>query len=223
MSFKTLPSEKLYFYKYRYKITLKLNECPHNKITKKFQIMRWWTPAKNTNIDDNGNRFRTIEVNDSYTASTLKKISKINEITDGNYQIRARSSNFKLDIYINEEEHLNAILEFYKNIVEEVRKPLSNEHSIALYNERITVRKQVFWNKFRYKITLGWREFDNLSPAERRDLNEFCNNIEGNNRYNLHAFSRTIYLNEEEDVVLFKLSYSELIKELLIVKTYDEL
>jgi len=219
---KIVITEKMFYKVYPCKARIKLDTCPHEKEIIKVPMF----PLYSMNPLNKG-QLKEKAVNTGLSDDTLSKIYQIENLTNGDSKVTCKTvktsdgDNYLMEVYVKNEEILNKLIEEFN--VYEIHKPFSENHETLLSDEKIIVRKNLFWNTFRYKIHLDWLHTFNMDPSDRFEMMDFIKNgFEYKSKSSLETYSKVIYLENEEDVILFKMSYGEKIHSIEKVITYDE-
>lgn len=129
-------------------------------------------------------------------------------------------------VYLSDTDDYEQIMKKYEKIITWVSKPISEEHKQLLAsNTEIIFRERLLFNKFRYKILLnvGWkREYYN--EIKEWVKNQFGHKPEGKKgEYMLGGYwSPTLYLIEDDDIMMVKLSLSDRIRSVVRVDRFSD-
>ena len=124
-------------------------------------------------------------------------------------------------VFVKTRAEFENCLKNWKANVFAVTAPYKDEHiQFLTENTEISIRPKLVYKKFRYIITIKkhWRE----------DLSDFEDWLNQNftrerAKYATNGWWPRLYLCEDSDLVLLKLTYDEKIGKLCIIYTFDEL
>ena len=129
-------------------------------------------------------------------------------------------------LFVSTKEDFDTCIGMWQQYVQSVTSPFKYEHvDILKNNTEIVVRKNLLYKKFRYVVSFkrGYKE----------DLSELTSWVTESFDTTAHATSTArwtewgwyprLYLINEEDLLLTKLTHSDSIHHILVVRTFDEL
>ena len=118
------------------------------------------------------------------------------------------------------------IAEFEDNIVGTI-SPYDEKHvDVLLDNTKILIRSKLLFSKYRYVVIFNrkWAESsDNITEWVKDTFSDPNDDKSLLVRYSVDGWNPRLYLTNESDLMLTKLTWSENIKEVTVICTYDEL
>ena len=202
---------RLFFGKFPYKILLKRigninDQLWENEITPK-KLHEWL-------------RCRKIH-NRIYT--------KINYTKDG-----SKNMSVFMNIFVESEKDFKEIKSEFSDYVVSVTQPIDDSHIDVLKdNTNVIIRNSLLYKRFRYVISFT-KKYHYLQQVEEDNLNiwindTFLKNVNDSeikwDRFKWHqmGWNPRLYLSDESDLILVKLTWAERIRSITIIHTYDEL
>jgi hypothetical protein len=200
---------KMYYKKYAYRICFTVDD---DRIIKSNLVRGWYAPYTRTNL---------------YSLQTELKRKIIDHLPD-ELDCKFRGEHKIVTMYLDDESIFNDLVERLHYCITEVSVPTNNSHKqLMMDNHRIRVRNTLFLKQYRYKVNIknGWTwkftEFDSLNSwlnsLENEDGTRWCassplasvlamtpeQRAAPRFRYRYSSFS--IYLNDEQDVMMLQL------------------
>lgn len=217
MTVKKRITEKLFYNKYPYKISIKLNGDPYYR-------------QKISLVAPKGEKWEKhiFFLRHGLKATPIRIQAWFNKRTSGNTRHRLNQNrnrnSYYYDFCLHDSEILKEAIKHFGNRVVQVHEPITPKHFSVLEDTKIRIKHHLYWHRFRYKVVLFGHCMSSLSRKERLEFDDYLINMFGDRyRSSLLSWSKIIYFEKEEDVILFKLSYAEMIFKFEKVMTYEEL
>lgn len=130
-----------------------------------------------------------------------------------------------MGIYMSDATAFEQLMNKYSHLIKWASKPTDDAHRDLLLNKtEIEFREKLYYKKFRYKIL-----FNPVSSNARSELIDSIHKMmpdKENGRARDYVFinnwSPALYIQNDEDMVLFKLSMSENIRRITRVELFEE-
>lgn len=129
-------------------------------------------------------------------------------------------------IFLENELDYNVCAKKWQKYLVSVNKPYDQTHEDLLKNnEKLVIRKQLLWNKFRYIIKFKWSRNliadGELSAWLRENL--VINHGDHHIKWKMNSWHPKVYTNDLSDLTLIKLVWSDHISEITLIQTIDEI
>jgi len=132
-----------------------------------------------------------------------------------------------IKLYLRTKDDYELVCKKYKSNLSSIIKPHNEEHEDLLrMGMNVIYRKKLLYNKYRYTITFKGSYQSNdvgkwLKQFVKDESEVGSRKISRNSSYdyNRHCL---LYLTTEDDVVLVKLTWSEKIQRINVIRTFDE-
>lgn len=215
---KTNYTKQLFYKKYPYKISI-----VRNTTFKSRDYFNGWTVVGckewMSRNDIEYRIYSNIDYNDShdhkqcYTVS-LPKYSKV-AIT--------------ASIFVTTKKNFDKAVAEWKDIIGSVTVPYDDTHIKILENDRsVIIRKTLMYKKYRYVVSFkttwnGWGQPVTINAAEWVNDSFTPNAIPDTFKCYIYGNNPRLYLINEDDLMLVKLSLNEEITRIIEILTFDEL
>jgi hypothetical protein len=166
-----------------------------------------------------------------YTVDNAKQFFIDNQISNRMYNshVRGAKSNeitITSSIFLEKRADFDLCLDKWRDNVQCITTPYRDEHVQFLTdNTSIVIRETLIYRKFRYVVS-----FRRAYREDITDLTEWINNTftlsplaTSSARYNHSDYRPKLYLRDDNDLVLVKLTHSDRIANITIIYTFDDL
>jgi len=150
-------------------------------------------------------------------------------------RVKTRHVSMFMSIFVENEADCKKILSQFSKNVASVTKPVDITHIDVLKdNTNIIIRNSLLYKRFRYVVCFTKKYHYLQQVFEEDELNlwmseNFLKDVKDGeikwDRFKWHqsGWNPRLYLSDEDDLVLVKLTWAERIRSITIVHTYDEL
>lgn len=142
------------------------------------------------------------------------------------HTVDSKNVSLTLGIYFSDKNAYDYILNNHSDMVVWVSKPINQSHHDLLLNKtEIEFKDKLYYKNFRYKILFRprWSRESRFELVEQIrqivDLKQHGRKME---YFFINNFSPALYIKNDTDVVMFKLSMSDEIKKVVKVELYEE-
>jgi hypothetical protein len=163
-----------------------------------------------------------------YTVESATEFLKTHNIDHRMYNRVSGKSRITINssIFLKTRNDFDVCLDKWRENVKSITAPYKEEHVQLLSgNTEIVIREKLLYNRFRYAVTFKASMYDD----ERTEFENWLKSTfqqdssnQSSTKYML-GWQPRLYLNNDADLVLTKLTYSEHISNITIVYTLDEL
>jgi len=132
----------------------------------------------------------------------------------------------KCNLFLRNRDDVDRCLGKWPTEVDSIVEPLADSHVAYLENNTATViRKKLTYGKFRYVVRFGYRYDQSADGLHEWVKQTFLDRPASDPpiKYRHSRWWPILYLADESDLVLTKLSWNDAIKTVTIIRTYDEL
>jgi hypothetical protein len=128
-------------------------------------------------------------------------------------------------VFVKTKTSFDQLVSRWPDYVESVTEPYSSDHVDLLKNNlSIILRKKLIYNKYRYSVIFyhdHWNEsLSSLKEWIDANLNERLSSNDV--KFVDTSWNPRLYLNNDDDLVLTKLTWADKIKDIQVVRLYDE-
>lgn len=198
---KTSYISKLFYNKYAYKLVLSMT-MPY--IDYKSQKNDWTVFNCKRWLADNNIKYRmysdinTIKGRKRHSNSTVTITSKI---------------------YVDNKASYDLCLHRWKSVITEISIPRDDNHlSLLKDNATVVIRDTLIYKKYKYAITLIKKWNDDLSTVFEWIEDNFINQTDTSRaKLSKRGWRPRLYLYSNDDLVLFKLTWAEYIKDITYI------
>lgn len=139
---------------------------------------------------------------------------------------RGKALVLKCSLFLKSKDHFDLCLQKWPDDIASVVEPLAENHVTYLENNTTTsIRKKLIYGKFRYAVRFKYRY-----GLSYKDLQDWVIETYGDRtisdppvKYRHDRYHPVLYLCDESDLMVAKLTWSDLIEIVTVVRTYDEL
>lgn len=134
--------------------------------------------------------------------------------------------NVTMRIFLENEKDYNDCLTKWQKYIVSTTRPYNQNHEDTLKNnEKIIIRKNLLYGKFRYIIRFRWNRTLMVDGELIKWLREnlVINHANHHIKWKMNSWVPKVYTNDLSDLTLIKLVWSEQISEIIAIKTLDEL
>ena len=128
-------------------------------------------------------------------------------------------------VFVKTKIDFDRLISRWPDYIESITDPYSADHIDLLKNNLSTVlRKKLIYNKYRYAV-IFYHDHWNESLSDLKDW--IKNHLNGNDsseevKFVDKSWNPRLYLNNNNDLVLTKLTWADKIKDVQVVRLYDE-
>jgi len=130
-----------------------------------------------------------------------------------------------LSVYLSEKSDHQRLVDAHGSVMGHIRSPANDQHEALLkQGNHIEVRDKLYYNRYRYRVGFrgAWRE------ATRRELLDDIRTAlhdPGKNKQDYQVSGRdcTLYLGQDTDFTMVRLSMGDRIWQTTVAYTFDEL
>lgn len=172
---------------------------------------------------------RGVGVQDNIFIKQIKKTLKDKGIPHRSrldWYVQTEAIKINFGVYLSDENSYNELLTKYSKQIAWTSKPISIKHKDLLESKvEVIVREKLLFNRFRYKVLFrtGWR---------REYSNEIKEWVNSNFEHKIHgkkgdymlsgSWMITLYLTNDEDLMLTRLCMSEYISHIVQIDTLKD-
>lgn len=213
-------TQKVYYQKYRTKITLEIDKT--KLVKRNIPAVSYWA-----------HRYDSWENRRDLTDALLYKIKRA--IPEGvDYRLRHECN--KISVFTNDLDTIENVLVACSTRVIELEHPSNDKHADLIDNHRkVIVRPNLFIKRFKFKIT--FKHDYELRLTRYKDLQEYlensgmdwdvnsCLNKMFKTQKNIRfiGYTMAVYLNDVDDLMMFQLRYNNQIQKIEEIVLLDSL
>lgn len=168
-------------------------------------------------------------VRDNSTIKSIKSLLKESSVdcrTRLDWNITRDKITITFSVYLNDDAFLDRLISTYPAESDWISKPANEQHRERLLNKMHTVfRDKLLFNRFRYKVYLytGWKR-ENLKEISEWIATQFQDRHNGRtgDYFFTGSWMLTLYLKNETDLTMVRLSLTDYIKNITRIELTNE-
>ena len=153
---------------------------------------------------------------------THRMYNQIKLVGKGRRDVHVKSS-----LFLNDKSAFDECMKEFADIITHVVEPYDESHVDVLKdNTTILVRKNLLFNRFKFVVIFkrGWND-PFISEIDKWILENFLakNSSTKDVKWNQNGFNPRLYLIDDSDLMLVKLTWGDRIKTITVIITHSEL
>lgn len=130
----------------------------------------------------------------------------------------------KCSLFLRDKAHFDACLANFKDNIDSIVQPFDDSHVDLLQeNTSVEIRTKLLYRRYRYVVTFRRHYMEPIDDLEQWIHANVLQDGQQQAKWEPLGWSPRIYLSDESNLMLIKLTWSERIRNIKIVYTYDEL
>jgi len=170
------------------------------------------------------------DFNIGWTVHAANVFLKLENIVHRLYtQIRGNDADVSVvtsNLFLSNQHDFDRCVAMWKPYVQSITSPYNEDHIDVLKNKtEIIIRDRLIYRKYRYIITFKRKYKEDISDLTEWVCNTFATSPSSvaDAKWVVSGWNPKLYLKNDTDFVITKLTHSDRIRSILVICTFDEL
>lgn len=154
-----------------------------------------------------------------------RKKSSFRVYTRIRWQKRKSQIVYKMYLFLSSKLDYDIFVKKYSKYIESITEPYSDHHvDLLKENTHVILRENLIYKKYRYVVNFRRAWHQSIDDIDKWVNDNFYKNIGcGDIKWHPYGYNPRIYLKNQEDLVLIKLTWGDRIRQITWVQLLNEL